>query len=111
MEPLEPPESPTPPPAARRRRIPVIAIVAVVLGLVAVGGFAFLAYRHSSGGGSATGAQKPAAPQAAKKGRNAAFDPSRPTPVIAAAAGTADVNIYLNGLGTITPLRTVTVRS
>jgi multidrug efflux system membrane fusion protein len=39
------------------------------------------------------------------------FDPNRATPVQAEAARAADVNVYVNGLGTVTPLRTVTVRS
>ncbi len=53
--------------------------------------------------------QKPVnAQQAGKRGGDPA---SRVMPVVAVAAKTASVNVYLNGLGTVTPLKTVTVRS
>ncbi len=39
------------------------------------------------------------------------FDPNRPTPVVAAEARSGDIKVYLGGLGTVTPLKTVTVRS
>src|SRR5260221_830222 len=39
------------------------------------------------------------------------IDPTRPTPVVAAAARTGDGSIYLSGPGTVTPLKTVTLRS
>ena len=45
---------------------------------------------------------------AGKKGRDGA---SRVTPVVAQPAAKKDVNVYLTGLGTVTPLKTVTVRS
>jgi multidrug efflux system membrane fusion protein len=44
-------------------------------------------------------------------GRRQGFDPSRATPVVAAPAKMADVGVYLSGLGSITPLATVTVKS
>ena len=45
---------------------------------------------------------------AGKKGRDAS---SRVMPVVAQPAVKKDVNVYLTGLGTVTPLKTVTVRS
>jgi len=49
----------------------------------------------------------PGAQQFGKRGG----DPTRATPVVAVPAKTGNVNVYLNGLGTVTPLKTVTVRS
>ena len=72
-------------------------LAVVVLALLAAGGYYFYARE-----------KPPEAPVAkGKKG----FDPNRATPVLAEAARAADVNVYVNGLGTVTPLRTVTVRS
>ena len=48
-------------------------------------------------------------PQAA--GRRQGFDPSRPMPVVAAPAKTGDIDVYLRGLGSVTPIATVTVRT
>jgi len=44
-------------------------------------------------------------------GRRQGFDPSRPMPVTAVPARTADVSVYLKGLGSVMPIATVTVRT
>ena len=67
----------------------------VVLALLGIGGYLLW--------------QRPAATEpAGKRGGDPA---GRVMPVVAVAAKTASVNVYLNGLGTVTPLKTVTVRS
>jgi multidrug efflux system membrane fusion protein len=73
-----------------------------------VGGFLYL-MRGQAPAETSTGSSTPA-PKASKSGKSG-FDTGRPTPVVADVAKRSDVNLYLNGLGTILPLRTVTVRS
>lgn len=51
------------------------------------------------------------AQQQEERGGRRGFDPNRPTPVLVATAQTRDVNVYLNGLGSITPLNSVIVRT
>ena len=61
------------------------------------------------GGGGYLLWQRPAAtPQASKRGGDPA---GRAMPVVAVPAKSASINVYQNGLGTVTPLKTVTVRS
>jgi multidrug efflux system membrane fusion protein len=89
----------------RRRRGPVfwIATLAVVASAAGLGW-----YFYSGSLSDAAVEKKPAA--SARKGKGG-FDPNRPTPILAEAARKSDVNVFLNGLGTVVPLRTVTVRS
>ena len=81
-------------------RIAKPIIGTVLIAALAVGGYYYWQWRM---------APSPTAGAGATKGgmRGA----GGPTPVVAAAATQSDVDVIVNGLGTVTPLRTVTVRS
>jgi multidrug efflux system membrane fusion protein len=70
----------------------VVRIAPFALALLAVGGYGLFA----RAGGAAHPASVP---------------PPRPTPVVVAPVRTRDVGVYITGLGSVTPLNTVTVHS
>src|SRR3954465_10953099 len=55
--------------------------------------------------------RQPADAQPAAAGKKGSNDPPAVMPVVAQPAVKKDINVYLTGLGTATPLKTVTVRS
>jgi multidrug efflux system membrane fusion protein len=85
------------------KRIPAAAWVRRRwLWLLAAALLGILVYAYFSRSGKSTGAGAPA-------GQGAATTP--PVAVTAVAAKKGDISIYLTGLGTVTPLRTVTIKS
>jgi multidrug efflux system membrane fusion protein len=80
---------PTSPPRLRRRW----GIVLIVVCLIAIGAYLFFSRAQS---------------RSAKKGQSPAM---RMVPVIALEAKKADFNVYITGLGSVTPINTVTVRT
>ncbi len=84
-------------PAKRRRFRPIYLIAALALILILV------VWRLSHGAGAGT--------PNARGGRGRFPGMTGPLPVAVRPAAKADLNIYLNGLGTVTPLAAVTVRT
>ena len=81
-------------------------IVLIVVCLAIVAGAAYWVYRDY------WSPDAPASQLPAKKaGRPGAMGAGGPTPVVGAPATIGSVDIVMNGIGTATPLRTVTVRS
>jgi multidrug efflux system membrane fusion protein len=78
----------------------------VVATVLAIGGFWYYRSSHSKN------AQNTAAPATSGRGAGRSAGPGNFTiPVVVASAATGDLPVYLNGLGTVTPLSTVTIRS
>lgn len=91
-------ETPEEVPNARRKRIWWLAVP--IAGIIAVGIYYYKGVQFFSANKQNSGTA-----HAATKG------PPQVTPVLAAAARKGEVSVYLNGLGSVTPLKTVSVRS
>src|SRR4029078_10570931 len=74
---------------------------------VAAGGYFY--YSQSGGGDASSGADKGGGKGGGKGGKGGRRDAN--VPVVAVPATTADVGVLLDGLGSVTPIATVTVRS
>src|SRR5262249_11119782 len=101
LPPDETPAAPPPAPPSRRRWL-VMLLVAV--------GLAFGAYRFWSPGGDTAAGDAPQA-AGAHTGPHGGPGAARAVPGVAEPARSGDIRVYLDGLGAVTPLATVTVRS
>jgi len=76
-----------------------------IIAIVILAGGGYIYYSKSAGNKNGSAATA----GAGRHGPGA--DGGKPTPVVTAAAKADDINVYLNGLGAVTPLATVTVKS
>jgi len=84
----------------------------LLLGILLVAGVTFWIFRQQHSTSTAgNGSQFPSEARGRKFGDSPFGGAPRITPVRAEAARTSDVGVYLSGLGTVTPLNTVTVHS
>ena len=89
-----------------KKKLPWILGLCVVAA-VAAGGYYY--YSKSGDGDAPPGTDKSAGKTGGKGGKGGRRDAN--VPVVAVAATTADVGVLLDGLGSVTPVATVTVRS
>lgn len=94
------PASKSPPGASGHRRWPTVLLILAVAGLLAWGG-----YRLATGTAAGQASRSPSGHGGFRGGGPG----GQASPVGAASVVTADIRVVINGLGTVTPLRTVTV--
>jgi len=94
-------------PPRRSRRLPLI--IGLLVAALAIGGGAYY-YFFQRGDKPAAEVADTGKGKGKGKGRGGA-NSGRPVPIIATPVTTADVGVYLSGLGSVTPLATVVVRS
>jgi multidrug efflux system membrane fusion protein len=97
---------PTPPHKRRTRRIVLFSLLAVF----ALGTGALLYVRSKAPPATGFGGFRPGGAPGGRRGPGG-FGMGAPLPVVVNVARKGNINIILNGLGTVTPLATITVRT